>query len=192
MQALRRWQDRQAVRRIRRGDRLAAEQLADDQYESAYHWLLHLCGDPERAADLTQETFAQVWDDLDQYRGTASLRTWVHRIAYHTYLRAERTRRAEAAPRQGPADVPGPDISQAALTRLQVREALGRLPERQQHAVVLHYWQGLSVAEIARVEDVPIGTVLSRLHTARARLRELLSEKPITHAQEVETNVAHD
>ncbi|GAH87556.1 unnamed protein product, partial [marine sediment metagenome] len=79
------------LRRIQDGDEKAAEQFVDQHYESAYYWLLHLCGDCDQAADLTQDTFLQVCEALGGFRGQASLRTWIHRIAYHVFLRAQRS-----------------------------------------------------------------------------------------------------
>jgi RNA polymerase sigma-70 factor (ECF subfamily) len=175
------------LRRIRSGDREAAAKLVDAHYEALYRWLLHLCRDREWAADLTQETFVQVWEDIGGFRGDAAVKTWMHRIAYHTYLRAQRGLRRNTvslseAPAQG-------EPTEAVMTGHAVRAALWRLPEKQRQAVVLHYLQGLKVAEIAGVLDIPAGTVLSRLHTARRRLRELLCAELSPTTAEVRTDV---
>ena len=77
MSVLRQWRERQLLKRIRSGDGRAANQLVDAHYEPVYRWLLHLCRHREHAADLTQETFVQVWDGLDGFRGQASLKTWI-------------------------------------------------------------------------------------------------------------------
>ena len=192
MGLLRRWQERQLLRRIRSGDRQAAEQLVDEHYQSVYRWLLQLCRHREQAADLTQETFVQVWDGLDGFRGEASLQTWIHRIAYHSYLRTQRNPRPEPQPLSEVSDAAGPDIAEVALARHLVHQALARLPEKQRQVVVLHYLHGLAAAEIAQVLQIPTGTVLSRLHTARARLRELLSDESSSSEQEVRADVAQE
>ena len=192
MGLVRRWRERQLLRRIRSGDRQAAERLVDEHYQSVYRWLLQLCRHREHAADLTQETFVQVWDGLDGFRGQASLRTWIHRIAYHTYLRTQRHPTPEPQPLSEVPDVPGPDTVQVALTRHLVHEALARLPEKQRDVVVLHYLHGLTAAEVAEVLQVPTGTVLSRLHTGRATLRELLTDESSSCEQEVQADVAQE
>jgi len=189
---LRQWRERLLVKRIRSGDRQAAEQLVDEHYQNVYRWLLHLCRHREHAADLTQETFVQVWDGLDGFRGQASLKTWIHRIAYHAYLRTQRNPTSEPQPLSEVSDIAGPDIAEVALTGHLVHEALARLPEKQRDVVVLHYLHGLTAAEVAGVLQIPTGTVLSRLHTSRATLRELLSDESSPSEQEVQTDVAQE
>jgi RNA polymerase sigma-70 factor, ECF subfamily len=188
VQVLRRWSEQRLLESIRAGDRRAADRLVQGHYESVYRWLLHLCGQRDLAADLTQETFVQVWQGLDGFRGHASLRTWIHRIACHAYLRSRRTPEPAGTPPPDPAHVPG--LEQEALARLSLAQALAQLPPEQRLVTALHYLQGLKTAEIARVLDIPAGTVLSRLHTARARLREFLSSEESTYAQEVRSDVA--
>ncbi len=192
MGVLRQWRERLLVKRIRSGDRQAAEQFVDEHYQNVYRWLLHLCRHREHAADLTQETFVQVWDGLDGFRGQASLRTWIHRIAYHTYLRTQRNPTPEPQPLSAVPDIAGQDIVQVALTRHLVHEALARLPEKQRGVVVLHYLHGFTAAEVAEVLQIPTGTVLSRLHTSRARLRQLLSDESSSSEQEVRTDAAQE
>ena len=188
MRGLQRWRERRLRQRLRRGDRAAAERLADGHYESAYRWLLHLCGDRELAADLTQETFLQVWRGLDGFEGRSSLKTWIHRIAYTTYLRARERALPQTAPLAEAAQTPGP--SGAVINRCALEDALRQLPPQQRETVLLHYLQGLKIREIAEVLEIPEGTVLSRLHHARLRLREALSdEEPVPH-EEVRTDVA--
>ncbi len=188
MQVLQRWRERRLLRRIRGGDREAAGQLVDAYYEALYRWLLHLCRDREWAADLTQETFVQVWEGLEGFRGDATVKTWIHRIAYHTYLRAERGSRPAMVPLHDALNERTP--TEAALTGHAVEAALAELPEKQRQVVALHYLQGLRVAEVAEVLDIPAGTVLSRLHNARIRLRQLLSDEPSPAKAEVRTNAA--
>ena len=187
MKVLRRWGEQQLLRQIRRGDRQAANQLVDTHYQAVYHWLLHLCRERESAADLTQETFLHVWEGLAGFEGRCSLKTWIHRIAYHTYLRAQRNRGPESAPLCEAVSNPAP--TEGVLAGCAVEQALTQLPEGQQQVVVLHYLHGLTSAEIGEVLAIPLGTVLSRLHTARGRLRELLADESSPSAQEVHTDV---
>ncbi len=190
MRPLQRWREQRLLRRVSNGDRDAAGQLVDAHYEAAYHWLLHLCGDSEQAADLTQDTFLQVWEGLEGFEGRSSLKTWVHRIAYHAFLRAQRSPEPEKAPLSEAAN--GPAADQPMLARGAVQQALAQLPQAQQSVVLLHYIQGLTCAEIAHVLDIPLGTVLSRLHAARGTLREVLSDDPSPSRQEVEADVAQE
>ena len=190
MIVLPRWREDRLLKRIRAGDREAANELVDKHHESVFRWLVHLCKDRELAADLTQETFVQVWRKLDAFRGQASLRTWIHQIAYRAYLHSRR------APR--PDTVPLSELTEEAartetdLTALAVDDALTGLPEAHREAVVLHYLQGLTCAEVAEVLDVPLGTILSRLHTARRRLLQLLSDDPEPTRAEVQAHATAD
>ena len=182
VEILTQWRERQLLRRIRDGNRDAANQLVDEHYEGVYRWLLTLCHHPERAADLTQETFLQVWEDLSGFQGHSSLKTWIHRIAYHTYLRSQRRSQPEPAPLPGNPEPPS--FTETVLTRCLVEEALGELSAKHRQVVLLHYWQGFTCAEIADILAVPLGTVLSRLHTARDRLRELLADERVPDPSE--------
>jgi len=185
-----RWREQRRLKRIAGGDRAAADQLVDEHYEGAYRWMLYLCRDREAAADLTQETFLQVWQGLDGFGGFSSLRTWIHRIAYYTYLRAERGSPPRSAPL--PDALNGGGLTDAVLTRCALEDALAQLPQKQRQVVALHYLQGFTSAEIAEVLEIPAGTVLSRLHTARERLRGLLADEVFPAKQELKTNVEQD
>ena len=187
MGPLSRWREQRLLKRISAGDRAAAEQFVERHYQPTYRWLLQLCGDCEAAADLTQDTFRQVWEGLDGFRGFSSLKTWVHRIAYYTYLRAQRESDPESVPLHN--DVRDDSSTNEALMRCGLEAALAQLPMKQRQAVTLHYLQGLTCTEIAEVLEIAAGTVVSRLHAGRQRLRELLRDDASPPKKEVERNV---
>ena len=186
------WQRRreaELLRRIQAGDRSAADALVARHYEAVFRWLLQLCRSREHAADLTQDTFVQVVRDLDGFRGESSLKTWIHQVAYHTYLRFQR-RAPVTAPLAAESDSDqGTRTEETTLTRQLVYDALAQLPEKHRYVAMLHYLQGFTIAQIARILEVPAGTVKSRLHTARPRLRELLSSEVDSSEQEVCSDV---
>ena len=187
MEFMRRWRDQRLLRRIRSGDREAANRLVDEHYEAVYRWLLHLCRDAEQAADLTQETYCLVWDGIGGFEGRSSLKTWIHRIAYHAYLQRKRTSRP--AGELLPESRDEHSLTEVVLSRSVVADALAQLPEKHRGVVLLHYMQGLTTAEIAAVLDIPTGTVLSRLHNAREKLRDLLAEDELVSEQGVQADV---
>lgn len=174
MGALQRWREMRLVHRIRAGDRRAANALIDEHYEWIYRWLLHLCQDPERASDLTQEAFAKVWQGLHGFQSRSSLRTWMHCIAYNTYVSDRRGRAANTGPL--PETLASPPSDEVVLLRCTMSEALAQLPAIHRHVIVLHYTQGFTCAEVGDMLGVPRSTVLSRLHAARLKLREALGE----------------
>src|SRR5579862_266451 len=76
----------QLVERISRGEQVAAGDLIDLFYERIYAFLRRLCPNEADAADLTQRTFGRVWQALPTFSGRASVGSWIHSIAYHTYV----------------------------------------------------------------------------------------------------------
>ncbi len=127
--------------------------------------------DPGAADDLTQETFLRAFKALPGFRGRSSARTWLLGIARRAcadHLRAVvRRRRLDARlAQQAWTDAPHPDPAH----RLGTADLLGRLSEERRTAFVLTQVLGLSYAEAAEVEDVPVGTIRSRVARARDEL----------------------
>lgn len=167
---------------IRAGCREAAEAIVHRHHAGVYRFLLHLTRDPDRADDLTQETFASAWHRIGDFRGRSALGTWLHRIAFGKFVDARRSRlRAEAALaglRRARPDPPDGDPAGAVLDGERSRrlyEAVQALGEPERVVVVLHYLQGLSLRDVAGVIRCPVGTVKWRTSRALARLRERLA-----------------
>lgn len=141
----------------------------------------------EEALDTTQEIWLRVWRGLAGFRGEAKLSTWVFQVAWN-YLRAHRRKMgrqvqvisegSEGAQalveviRDGRADPERRASSVEILDR--VEAALDQLPEHYRVVVWLRDGEDMSYQEIARVLDVPIGTIRSRLARARAALRQVV------------------
>ena len=132
------------------------------------------------AEDLTQTTFVEAFDRLDRLKEPAGLGRWLRTIAIHrciNYLkRRERIVDFEAVA-EPVSERPSPqaDVEQAEL-RAQVMDAVGRLSKTQRETVTLYYIGDYSLAEVAAIQDVPLGTVKRRLHEARKRLKEDMLE----------------
>ncbi len=171
---MRHWRDKWLVQRILSGDSAAAERWIAEHYGAIYRFLRHLTGSKEEAEDLTQQTFLRAWEALPRYRGEASLATWLHAIAYHEYTHWFRSRR-EWVSLDESEEFCDEQIDKN-LEAVLVRWAISRLSPEHREAFVLHYVQGFSVSEIARILRIPAGTVKSRLFFARRRLQTLLSE----------------
>lgn len=176
-----RWSEKLLVRRILAGDREACRQLILLHHQAIYRLLVHLCRDAHTAEDLTQETFAAAWTGLGTFSGTASLATWLHRIAYRKFVDAGRRRQVVPVgqPDQAIEQVPSnePDALDEVLADERSRrlyQALARLEPAERDVVVLHYLQGLSYREMAEVLDEPSGTVKWRTSQALTRLKTLL------------------
>lgn len=163
------------IRQILQGDRNAGENLVEQHYTRIFRLLLYLTGNPETAEDLTQQTFVKAWQGLPAFRREAKISTWLHRIAYHEYTHWLRARR-DHAPLEEAAHLPAPSAAPLGQWDEELPVALAKLPEEQRNAFLLFYVQELSVGEVAAILEVPKGTVKSRLHVARQRLRELLHD----------------
>ena len=159
------------------------EDIARTHGRFLYSVAYRLCGNHDDAQDLVQEVLVRVQRGLVTYR-PGSLEGWLSRIATNAFLDDVRRRRRrpadllaehDAIDRLAPAAV-GAD-EQLAIDALpeHVQEALQALPDEYRVAVVLCDVVGCSYEDIAEATGVPVGTVRSRIHRGRARLREVLS-----------------
>jgi RNA polymerase sigma-70 factor (ECF subfamily) len=183
--------DERLLADIRAGRRAACAALVHAHYERVYRFLLHLARDAALAEDLTQDTFATVWEKIAGFEGRSSLLTWLHRIAYGKFVDARRRSRRgaevrELVQRHAPAaeTVTPLDAVIADDQSRQLYALLHRLEPRDQAVLVLHYLQGLSYREMALVVDEPANTVKWRVCTALERLRALFAEGARRHERE--------
>jgi len=147
------------------------EAMIREHYASVYRFMLTLARNADDAADLTQQTFLRACKGIDQFRERSSLRTWVHSIAYREFVRWRRKRVWLPIARAQDQTV---DPFQSSLDARDLANALARLPAKQRETFVLAEVQELSVEEVAEIQNIPTGTVKSRLHHAKMRLRTLL------------------
>jgi RNA polymerase sigma-70 factor, ECF subfamily len=170
--------DATLVRLARTGGPDAFAPLVARHAPALLAWIGHGLGlDAHTCDDVAQETFLAAWRHLrtwDAARG--SFRGWLFAIARNRARNLARRRRPRllADPPEAAA-ASGGSIEPEAFRRLDA--ALADLPEAQRAAFLLAHVHGLPLAEVARLEDVPEGTVKSRVARARARLREVLERK---------------
>ena len=164
------------VWRLRRRDESAAKELIERYHAGIFAYLIHLGAAPETAEDLTQETYAKVWQQIDRLRRPDSLRSWVYRIARNELLQS--ARRGEPSTRElDEADAlpdPAPGALESLSTEqesLDIRQAVALLEPDLREAVTLHYLQDLSLREVSEVLATPVGTIKSRIHRALEQLR---------------------
>lgn len=172
-------------------DRTRFIELATAEWRAVYRFALRLTRDPHRAEDLVQDVYAQALKperiEAFEPRG-GGVRSWLLRVTYRAFLSlAERTRRDNATFREFiEGDEAAPDAVSAALAHdfdwdavdSRLKDAVGRLDEGSREVLLLWAVESLQYHEIASVLDIPIGTVMSRLHRARTRIsKELLSDE---------------
>lgn len=146
------------------------------------------------ADDLAQEALLKVYRSIKLFRYQSAFSSWLYAVVRNVFLDAVRSRRGreseleEALEDGHTKDLAGADTPHEALARSQERDrlwaALRQVPEEFRTALVLFDIEGCSYDELAAVENVPVGTVKSRLSRGRAHLRRLLGEQETSGAAE--------
>ncbi len=170
--------------------RAALAQALVDYGDRLYSLALRITRDPDLASDAVQEAFASALARVDDFRGEASLGTWLHRIVYTKSIDLLRRRGRETAladedgetpederPGRGPSwSQPPDDILFGSETRAALSLALLELTPLQRTVFELRELEELPTAEVAEILGLPAGTVRVHLHRARLRLRTLLGQ----------------
>ena len=176
----------------------AFDKLYREHIDLVYRYAHRLCGEPESAKDLVQETFLNAYRGLKHFRGEARVSTWLYTIASRACLRMRRKRKGaperelsleEFVPTsdgefrlQVPIDGLTPE---QALENKELREALeqaiNKLPKKYRMALVLRDMEGLSAGETGAIMGLTERAVKSRLHRARLFVRRELSGRGIAH-----------
>jgi RNA polymerase sigma-70 factor (ECF subfamily) len=156
---------------FQRGSREAFEDLFGRYQPVIYRFFHRRLNSPDRAQDLTQETFLAVVNAAVRYEPRATVRSYLYGIAFNL-LSAERRK----GNRRQESSVEADALSQqpAADTSFWVRQALERLEETEREILMLREYEQLSYDEIARLLRIPVNTVRSRLFRARNAMKTLL------------------
>lgn len=177
------------VQLARSGDREAREELARRVRGPAYVLALQLLGDPDDARDVAQDALLRLFSTFSRFDPDRPLRPWLARIVRNRAYDVRRRRRARPAVsldslvEDGFPESKAPEMGpEERLARRQLQRriwtALHRLTDAHREILVLRDYQDLSYAEIAAVLQIPLGTVMSRLHAARRSLRRELGDFP--------------
>jgi RNA polymerase sigma-70 factor, ECF subfamily len=179
--------ERALIQRCIAGDASAFEPLVEKYRQRVWRLAYQVLHDREEAWDVAQEAFVRAFHSLPSFRGQSAFYTWLFRITVNVATDRHRQRGAQARA-FGPERVteeewarttpdPGGGPEQQAARKEQrerIRRALDALPPKARTIIMLSDVEGLSYREIAEVLNCPIGTVMSRLHNARKRLKGLL------------------
>jgi RNA polymerase sigma-70 factor, ECF subfamily len=179
--------DKRLVERCQAGDLSAFEPLVEKYRQRVWRLALRMVRDREEAWDVAQEAFVRAWQALPNFKGQSAFYTWLFRIAVN--VASDRLRQRGARARAFGAEQVSEDEMARTVTdtsampddtaeqqerRLRIRRGLDALPEHHRTIIMLSDLEGLSYREIAEVLQIPMGTVMSRLHNARKRLRDVL------------------
>jgi RNA polymerase sigma factor RpoE len=184
-------EDMDLVRRARRGDLGAYDELVRRYQERIYATIYHMTSNHEDANDLAQEAFIKAFHALRSFKGGSSFYTWVYRIAVNKTINFLKQRKQKGQMSLDDLDFHvehDPDLvalisektprREVNLAELQekLNSAMQKLSEPHRLVVTLHDVQGLSHEEIAKIMDCNIGTVRSRLFYARQQLQAHLAD----------------
>ena len=175
--------DAECVRRIQRGETEIFEILVRRHEKAIFNVVYRMLGDYDDAAETAQEVFLSAYRAIGQFRGDANFSTWLYRIA----LNHASTRRKSTSLRQrrlvpiddtelvdnvelGPAET----LEKKEL-RQRVQRALNELQPEDAMVILLRDLQDIAYEDVARVLNIPVGTVKSRLHRARQALKARLT-----------------
>ena len=182
------------VEQCQRGDSAATERLILKYQNRIYNAVLKICANPDDAAELTQEAFVKVIENIDKFERRSSFYTWAFRIAVNLTLSYckrslklglksldaeddEHHQQAKRMLKEFLTDDSSPDPAVVAANKELCEIAAGalmKLNDTQRAVVVLRDIEGMNYAQIAEVLDIELGTVRSRLSRARGNLREIM------------------
>jgi len=173
--------DAELIRRCLRGQTTAFRGLYR-RYQGQVRATLHqLCG-PEGLDDGVQEVFLRAWKGLPKFRQSAQFSTWLYRITWNVATDARR-QQGKARSRHSPLAPEAPAREEHGLTQLHYQDVVQRglqtLSLDHRVVLVLHDLEDVPQRDIASILEIPLGTVKSRLHHARAALREFLQQEGV-------------
>ena len=169
------------IQRAQKGDPEAFAALVDEHQRYVYNLALRVVRDENEALDLTQETFVRAWTALPNFRGQSQFRTWLYRITTNMcYNRLPGLRRSlndlgddvlPDVPESGDSGSNPLRAIESNEIRTQLHQAIDQLDANYKILIVLRYHDELSYEDIARLLNLPLGTVKTGLFRAREKLR---------------------
>jgi RNA polymerase sigma-70 factor (ECF subfamily) len=169
--------ERALVERARDGDLDAFEEIVRARIDAVFRLTMAILGNEADARDATQEAFVQAWARMGTIRDPGRFDAWLQRVTVNASRMVHRSRRRRAV-----REIPERHLSRTATYAASADRddshvldvALQRLDIDQRTILVLHHLEGHSVAELADLLGIPVGTVKSRLHTARGALQKAI------------------
>jgi RNA polymerase sigma-70 factor, ECF subfamily len=159
------------------GDRQAFERLYRTHANRVYSLCTRMCGSRSMGEELTQDIFVRTWEKLPQFRGESAFSTWLHRLAVNVVLNARKTEgKREARTDDGELEDRWDEVARTPmnLERMDLTDAIAKLPAGARKVFVLHDVEGYKHEEIAAMCGITSGGSKAQLHRARLLLREAL------------------
>jgi RNA polymerase sigma-70 factor, ECF subfamily len=182
--------DTDLIARVREGSQAACRDLVLRYQRPVFNLVVRMVRDPAVAEELSQDAFVKAFRALDTFDANLKFSNWLLRIAQNTAIDYLRLRRVETVPLDEPSDGnPGSpqlvdpaadnpaDAAERADAARALERAIARLRPEYRRLVVLRYQEDLSYEEILEITGLPIGTIKSFLHRARAEMARDLEEQ---------------
>ena len=167
--------DLELIEQVRSGNEEAFARLLKHYTPFVYRTAFAFLHDGQESEDVTQEIFLKVYRSISELQDLQAFNAWFKRIITNTCL--DRLRK------QKPTPMPDVELDliqeknpQSWDQRLDIQEAMKQLIPEYREALILKEWQGYAYQEIATLLSIPLGTVKSRIHSARLKLRKILSD----------------
>lgn len=179
-------EDQQLIEQFLQGDADAFDQLVLRYQDRLFNTLLRMFNSEQDALDAAQEAFVQAFQKLHTFQGKSKFYSWLCRIAINSALSQKRKKKLTTASLEAAREKAGIDPDddnrenhpshqlETSENQSAIQQALNELAEEQRTVIVLKEIDGLKYEEIAEIIDCPVGTVRSRIHRARAELRQKL------------------
>lgn len=184
---LRKMEEKDQIKRAIQGDELALADLLHQHYSFLIRYLLKLTMDPIVAEDLTQDTMLRCVEKIHLYNGQSKFSSWLITIASRLYIdsmrrkKLERTWQINRYREHRTNRFMQWQMSGVGEQWTDVMEALSLLSHEMRLCVLLKHYYGYSYEEIAEIQDVPVGTVKSRIHHGLKQIRKELDSNEITN-----------
>jgi RNA polymerase sigma-70 factor, ECF subfamily len=176
------------IENARNGDRKALAELVRNYEQTVYNFSFKICRDPDKAENIMQETFLSIIKSLHQFDGNSKLSTWIYRIvANHCLMAARKQRNRQFVSLDDDdslydeseladwSNTPSSTAETAELRNI-LDDAIQKLSPDYRIVFLLRDVEGLSTEETARITQLSVPAVKSRLHRARAFLRKEINE----------------
>ncbi len=167
------WEENSWIGRARMSDPRAFQWLLDRYRDRVVRLASHVLRRPAEAEDVAQEAFIKAFRSLGSFRGDGRFYTWLYHIVLRICLDRRRLARWDSEVAVMDDSLCSPRIEDSSDPRILVDSLMKQLPPTMRATLVLRELEGMEYEEIARTLAIPVGTVRSRLHAARAQFRDL-------------------
>ncbi|MEP2639692.1 sigma-70 family RNA polymerase sigma factor [Roseobacter sp.] len=167
------------IKAIAGGDVSAFEHIHKKYFPKLMHFARRITGSAEVAEEVANDTLMTIWRTADRFEGRSKPSTWIFGIAYRVALkqRTKLMRRAGDVELDEGMVADQADTAETVMRATDLKNALDQLKPELRAVVELTYYNGYLYTEIAEILDCPVGTVKTRMMTARRRLRDILGDE---------------